>query len=266
MMKTRFAAFCILIAGVCLLLPAYAQRGGGETRMPGRVLEITPGTLVTRIALYYKAAANAPGEVPAEFAQQAARMKEYADRLKNENKTVAAEKLYSLIQELLRWREIDSVVTNWNQVEVIGLRKASLNDIKKDMKLRLTIEVTGQQSPDAIPVQGTLCKDITQTGQKVDNTLRGYQDSTSRRSTFYDLVGDVVDLNPLTVKVGNSKIRVNTPVQYGFYKLEQMTPRDLRPGDRLITSVQTGVNRVTIKRILANPDHGELPFEPNAVD
>ena len=266
MMKTRFAAILILIAGLCLLLPAYAQRGGGETRMPGRVLDITPGSLVTRIALYYKAAVNAPGEVPAEFAQQAARMKEYADRLKNENKTEAAEKLYSLIQELQRWREIDSVVTDWSQVEVIGLRKTPLSEIKKDMKLRLTIEVTGQQSPDAIPAQGSLCKDITQAGPKVDNTLRGYLDSTARRSMFYDIVGDVADLNPLVVKVGNNKIRVNTPVQFGFYKIEQMTPRDLRPGDRLITSVQTGVNRVTIKRLLANPDHGELPFEPNAVD
>jgi len=249
-MKTFITAIMVTILVVWVgLTPVLAQRGprgprtdaAGLRTLPGRVLAVNPRAQTAQLALYFLAPnSDAPGKVPDEMAQMAAKMKAYADQLRQQGKGPAADKLMEHVRKLLCWRELGYTVTDWAQLPIFGMRATSLDQIAKGDRVLLTIEVEGNPPPDAVPARGPLAKDIEQLPAQAEDNIKRMLNPTSKRRVYFEISGEVVDTKPLTVRAEGNTIRIDAPDRFRYIRRVQLSPRDVRPGNRVRALVQVG--------------------------
>ncbi|MHB0939529.1 MAG: hypothetical protein ACYDCO_09745 [Armatimonadota bacterium] len=264
-MKTFIAAvvFAILVLGIGLL-PAMAQRGsrgdaGGLRSMPGRVLAVNPRAQTADLALYYLAAGpDAPGKVPDEMAQQAAALKRMADQLRQQGKKDRADQLMEQVKKLLSWRELN-YTTNLAQTTIIGTRIGGLDKIAKGDKVKLTIQVDGNPR-DA--EQGELTANVEQLAPQAEDSVERMQDARDKRRTFFTIVGEVVDLKPLTVRAQGREIRIDTSDRFRYVQQVELTPRDVKAGNRVRALVQLGPGPQVraVRQLLMLGDNADIDF------
>jgi len=251
--------FSILTLSVGLL-PAMAQRGnaGGSRSMPGRVLAVNARAQTADLALYYLAAGpDAPGKVPDEMAQQAATLKSMADQYRQKGKADRANQLMEQVNKLLSWRELD-YTTNLAQTTIIGTRVSGLDQIAKGDKVKLTMQVDGSPQTAA---QGELNSNVEQLTQAGDSIER-MQDPGNKRRTFFTITGEVVGLKPLIVRAQGKEIQIDTSDRFRYIQQVELTPRDVRAGNRVRALVQLGAGPQVraVRQLLMLGDNAEIDF------
>lgn len=265
-MKTCIAVVIFAILTLSIgVLPAMAQRGsrgdaGGLRSMPGRVLAVNARAQSADLALYYLAAGpDAPGKVPDEMAQQAAALKSMADQYRQKGKPDRANQLMEQVNKLLSWRELAYTINNWAQTTIIGTRIGSLDQIAKGDKVKLTIQVDGSPR-DA--EQGELNANVEQLAPQTEDSIERMQDARDKRRTFFTIIGEVVSLKPLTVRADGKEIRIDTSDRFRYVQRVELTPRDVKAGNRVRALVQLGAGPQVraVRQLLMLGDNAEIDF------
>lgn len=264
-MKNFIAVITCLVV-LAVVLPAMAQRGerGGTwdaAMLRGRIIDANNRS--TQIAWYYLAdSPDAKGTVPDEIARQIATLKSLADRLDKQGKGERADKLRQFIGRMQCWREVNQTITDWAGVDITGMRNQPLDQIKPGIRVRMMVTVA--DNAHGLPAQGTLAKNIEQVG--TDTRIAYHSLPSDRKRTFFEVVGDVVSAQPLTLDINGEKMQVDTPDRFRFIARTPLTSRDLRAGQRVMTGALLGPDgRVRgMKSLLVMLDMGD--FEPQPAD
>ena len=231
----RVSIIWLLLVSAALLHAAPRTRTAGPpTRMlVGRVRHVD-GQSVT-ISLYVLgASAEAAGKIPDEMAQQAAVLSGQAARLEKEGKTAQAERIRKHVEELLRWREIDQTVPLDGTTPISGITRAGIADVTPGMRLRAVISVTNAPADGAVALHGVLTRDVTQLGQRAIPAIQRLPAVARTNSTYYVVIGDVIQSNPLVVTSGDTTVQIDTPAQYGCIKQVPVSANELADGQRVL--------------------------------
>lgn len=270
----KYVHVSILLAIISLtMLPVFAQNEPGrgprpllspdERPLPGKIVAVDPAQRMVRLALYMRVPrSDEPGQVPDEMARQAASLSEQVTLLERQEKFDAAQRLRRQVEELLCWREIEQVMTNVDGRAVIGLRRASFDDIRKGMRLRCVAGVNGRVAANAVPERMTLAKDAVQTPGRPQPMLRRVNGAIELPRTFFEFVGDVTGTNPLVVQIGEYSVQLDTPPEFGFLQAVPQDLRELQPGMRVLARMtfNPAAHTRTVQRLAVMLYRAEMPF------
>ena len=271
-MKQHFFIIGMLFAIILAVLPVNAQDGPatdngplppGNRPVTGKIVAVDPAQRMVRLVLFMRVPrSDAPGRVPAEMAQQAASLSEQATLLEQQGRRNGAERFRRQIEELLCWREIDQVMTNVDAGAIIGIRRATFDELSKGMHLRCVAGVNGRVPPGAIPERMTLAKDALQAPGHPLPVIRRVNGELNLPRTFFELVGDVTDTNPLILQIGDRSVQVDLPPEYGFLQVVPQEVRDLHPGTRVLARLvfNPATRTHLVKRLAVMLYRAETPF------
>jgi len=251
---------------VSALLPVVAQQqqpAGAMRFLYGRVVSVDANRQLAQVILLsHVTNLDAPGKVPDEMAQQAAALTVQATRLETKGKS--AQRLRQQIDKLLHWREIDQTIAT-NITPLSGVQRVSLDQVTLRMRLRASVSVNGTLADQVVPDHATATKDIVQVGKRVSPIIRRLPAVSRNDSTYFEVVGEVVQLNPLTLAVQGKTIVIATPPQVSFVQQTPITARDLTPGQRIVVraGMVNDLKVASLNRMLVLSLHSDLPFELN---
>jgi hypothetical protein len=290
MARLRIALFIAVLLLTVFTLPGTAQLpvpGGPPPPPPlptalfGRVLSVSEiyknGAPIQQanLALLVRAdTPDAPGKVPDDMAQQAAQMRTMADDMEHPYKDAKrpippdvadkARRLRDMATELLRWRQIDRTIDSTTAPPIEGVQRVPLDDVPIGIRVHVFARATKPVPPGQIPTDHLLVtKDVVHVSPGTATLLRRQTD-VSGRNTFFELVGDVVKANPLTIVVGANadagagavqnglKLEFETPEHLGLIERIPQVVSDLFPGERFSAAVKmkSALDLDTIQRLL----------------
>lgn len=262
-MKMHWIVLCMSMLCMALCaLPVLAQGARQRNGMPGRVLAVDAGQRQLTIALYVKAAnPDAPGKVPDEMARQAAGLSRQAERLETQGKTVMAKNMRSLIDELLSWREVELRLTLSDQ-RLLGIQRNALTEIATGDTVGTEVSISGALPTGKAPLQTTQAKDVMQVAATAKPSLRVLDGDPRIRTTFLRVVGRVTATEPLTLDVDGRTVRITASPSYAFIRSTTITPRDVKPGQRIIAR-GSAPRANAIHTLLVFGENVEMPFAPD---
>lgn len=263
-----------LSLAMLLVVPALAQRGdrgrpdgpnegprrGGHT-LQGWVSDVRQG-VVTLALLTRVATPDAPGKVPAQYAQTAAALNAQAKELEARGEAEEAAKRRTSANNLLCWREIAYTLNPKDALPIIGVRVVSMQDVQPDMRLRIPVEVDGDVREGQVPALVRQIMLATQVGPNLPAIARIH--SKNRDKTFMLLVGDVISIKPLMLDINGTKVQVETPPAYRLLRQTMLTQGDMQPGQRVMARVEMAAPQEirSLKRLLITFDKEGVPLEP----
>jgi len=266
MKQLRFVLLLGLMCGL-LALPAFAQRAGAGriSTLKGKVVDVRRQNV--RLMLYVHApSADASGKVPDELAQQAARLIAQANELERRRKSPRlVQQLREQADELQRWREIEYNLTATANIPIIGIQRLPLSAVPLGIRVRLSAFAEGAVQDNQIPERLTLNSNLTQVGAHVKDQYKRLPQPARLRNTFFELVGEVVNVTPLTLRIDDRNVEIlpNPTTQHLFSKQLPGTIQDLQPGRDIFVRAQMGnwseIDRIT--RVLL-PLDGRQPPSP----
>jgi hypothetical protein len=268
----RLMVMMLIIVGVWGMAlsqdgPKAAPGTAYKRACPGRVLEVDQRRQQARLVLYLRVESpDAPGKIPDEMAQQAAHLTAQMQQLEQAGRAVDVARMRAHINELLRWREVELKVTAGDTTPLVTMRRLPISQLAIGDRLRLNVMVDGELSPQVWPTRGLLVKDAMQIGNRIPYMVKRLPAPPRLRSTFFEMVGDVVNLNPLVMQVGQQTIQLQVSQQVGVLQQIPISVRDLQPGARVTAMVRmkgpleiAEINRVLV--IPPNTDTAQLPLE-----
>lgn len=260
-MVIRFWLSCICI---CYLLGAALAQGADlftgnepatgadEKVLTGYLQEVNLAQRQITVALRVRVTdPNAPGKVPDEFARQAALLQQRLTQAEKDGNTLYAQELRGMIRKLLCWRELVQPITTATGTRLIGTRPVPLTTIVVGMRVLVPVAVTGEMKDGQLPAQGVMVGDARiLDGQERNTGFRIQGISPQSKQTFLQVVGQVASLNPLTLRVDNATIQVETKPQFSALQNGPITAKDLQPGLRLFAVVrmksETEIERIPL--------------------
>ncbi|HEY3416525.1 MAG TPA: hypothetical protein VGM23_06550, partial [Armatimonadota bacterium] len=254
--------FAFLLTTLGLLFgPAAAQqpdpqrKAGGVPSLSGRILAINAQQRALQLSLYVRAdSPDAPGNVPLVMQQRATSLNTQADDLEKKaaklgdspEKTQLLQRAADarkLAMKLLTWREVEyTFALADSRAQLIGIRKAQINEVAKGAHLRLEVTMPNGATPTAgQPLQAVLANDAFQVDNEIPSGIQNPEETPGRlgdrRSerhgdiTYYVVVGEVVQSTPvLVVSVNDQLIQIANPNRNIAWKQQPLTPRDFQPG------------------------------------
>lgn len=258
----------LIVAILCVLVaPTLAQRGNSPRQglpLVGKVLEADAKQQTARLALLVLApTADAPGKVPSEIAQRVAEMTARADELERRKRDPQLlQQLRDWIEKAQRWREIELPITAGDHIPMVGIKRIPLADIPRGIRLRLAAYADGAQPENQVPEHVMLNNNPMQVGPRAKAFARRIPPPKNATSTFYELVGEVTTVSPLTLQIEGHSVVVDTTPRFSFIAQKPTPMSELRPGCTVFVRAQmTSWNEVgKINRIVILFDGQEGPL------
>lgn len=230
-----------------------------------------PVTTVTMKLFIQTEDPNVPGKVPDEMAQQAAQLQKQADDMEAEWKTrdvpmplkviESIRKMRQFAADLLRWRETEETITSIDNplVPIETVKRLPFAQLILGQRLRIvgryeanTTKAGGVDATNiAIPDSVTVIRDANVVSNDVPLKIQltqsgatpGSAPGTAPRIMFYEIVGDVISVDPLVLQVNAKdqavaqKVQVITARQYGVVQRLPLAINELQPGQKIRAKV-----------------------------
>ena len=242
---------------------AYGQSTSLPRFLPGQVVTVDVNQQLAHVMLYsHVSSTDAPGKVPDEMAQQAAALSVQASHLESKGKIANARRLRQHIAELLRWRSIDLTIST-SGTPLIGLQRLSVDQIALHMRLHASVSVASALADGVTPDKAVLMKDAIQVSKRVTPIIRRLPAVQHAGSTFFDIIGEVVQVNPLILAVQDKTIQIDTPPQFACVQQVPITARALAPGQCVFARVtmENELKVTAMNRLLIMFTRSDLPLE-----
>jgi hypothetical protein len=259
MMKI-YALICTLLLAAAL--PALAQLAPrDQVTLFGKITAVDARKKEVAVAFSVRVSdVNAPGEMPAEMAQNAATLSDQADRLEKRGKTEEARKLRQQVEEYRHWRVLNVNVAP--ETPLIGVSRLPLANVAKGAMLRLMVSVEGTAAQ--LPATVTLTHDAIQLGERTQPLVRPLPRVRGVNKTFFLVVGKVGTASPLTLEVNGQNVRVENPNDFAFIRQERLTLNQLQPGRRVVARarMRTEMEVARLHRLIVLLTNMDTPLAP----
>lgn len=246
----KWLSYIFVVLLVAATIPTVAQRGGERRQQQwqpqGKVLDVTAQQ--AKLVLYLRAdSPDAPGKVPDEFAAQAANLEYSAAQAEDAGNQQRAQMLRDFASTLRCIREVEQSIGP--DVPLTRIDRLPLGNVKVGTRLGMNVSADGDGTDATLPTNVTLLEDARPVGPKDVDVLRAMPRGPRDTKTFYHLIGTVATIEPLTMTVNDTTVKVANPKGCRFPQPTTIKLTELQKNQWFAADVQLD-GPLTVKRVL----------------